>query len=339
MRNAVWLAVITSAAVITAATSIPAPATAEAKSAPGHPASPKHAGLSWVAMGDSYTAGAIAAAGNEFEDPRDGCVRTDMSYPEVVARDLGSLISLKNVSCGNAKIENVTTIGQYPIGHEIPGISADPDYPFPQVPVQLRAITINTRLVTVGIGGNTLGFGEILGVCSDLGLKALGVGTPCKNYYTRDSIGDEPFDVRFRDLAAEYDEMLFAIHVRAPVARVITVGYPFIVPDDTTKCTFGNFLQFGTITRGDLNWLRADVLERLNSVIEDETIRNGDTFVNIYDSSRGHSVCDSDKWVEGIYSSLSPEKVPALVHPNVAGQANAAHQVERAILGLASKIR
>jgi hypothetical protein len=73
------------------------------------------------------------------------------------------------------------------------------------------------------------------------------------------------------------------------------------------------------------------VLERLNSVIEDETLRNGDTFVNIYDSSRGHSVCDADKWVEGIFDTSGR---PALVHPNSAGQANAAIQVERAILGL-----
>lgn len=90
-------------------------------------------------------------------------------------------------------------------------------------------------------------------------------------------------------------------------------------------------MQFGTITLGDLNWLRTSVLERLNSVIEEETLRNGDTFVNIYDSSRGHSVCDSDKWVEGINDTQGR---PALIHPNSAGQANAAVQVERAILGL-----
>ncbi len=89
--------------------------------------------------------------------------------------------------------------------------------------------------------------------------------------------------------------------------------------------------QFSTITHGDLNWLRTSVLERLNSVIEEETTRSGDTFVNIYDSSRGHSVCDPDKWVEGI---LDTQGRPALVHPNSAGQANTARLVERAILGL-----
>jgi hypothetical protein len=326
------LAAFTAVAVIASAASVSAFAPSAAHR-PG--ARPDQAGLAWSALGDSYTAGAIPAAGDEFEHPRDGCVRTTDSYPEVIARDLGPLVSLKNVSCGNATIENITTVGQFPIGHEIPSISTDPDYPFPQVSIQLRAVNLNTRLVTVGIGGNSLGFGEILQTCLRLGALNVGIGTPCKNFYTKDAVGDEPFDARFRDLGAEYDEMLFAIHQAAPAARIITVGYPFIIPDDTSKCTFGlgpvAMKQFSTITRGDLEWLRTHVIERLNSVIEDETVRHGDTYVNIYNSGRGHSVCDSDKWVEGI---LDTQGRPALVHPNSAGQENTARHVERAILGL-----
>ncbi len=206
-RRIFRLAAFTTAALLASAASVPALA------AGGHTARPQvQAGLAWVALGDSYTAGAIAAAGQEFEQPRDGCVRTTDSYPEVIARDLGPLISLKNVSCGNATIDNITTVGQFPIGHQIPGISTDPDFPFPQVPVQLRAVNLNTRLVTVGVGGNTLGFGEILQTCLALGAQTGNRGTPCKDFFTRDTVGDEPFDARFRDLGAEYDDMLFAIH-------------------------------------------------------------------------------------------------------------------------------
>ncbi len=328
-RRTFRLAALAAVAVLASASSVPALA------AGVHGAGPRQSGLAWVALGDSYTAGAIAAAGEEFEHPRDGCVRTTDSYPEIIARDLGPLVSLKNVSCGNATIDNITSVGQFPIGHEIPPISTDPDFPFPQVPIQLRAVNLNTRLVTVGIGGNTLGFGEILQTCLALGALTGNRGTPCKNFFDRDTMGDEPFGARFRDLAADYDDMLAAIHAAAPAARIITVGYPFIIPDDASKCTFGVTqeaqMQFGTITHGDLNWLRASVLERLNSVIEEATIRNGDTFVNIYNSGRGHSVCDADKWVEGL---LDTQGRPALVHPNAAGQENAARQVERAILGL-----
>ncbi len=333
-RRTLRLATLAAVAILASAVSVPAIAAGGHQAKPQQ-AKPQQAGLAWVALGDSYTAGAIPAAGEEFEQPRDGCVRTTNSYPQVIARDLGPLVSLTNVSCGNATIANVTTVGQFPVGHQIPPISTDPDYPFPQLPIQLRALNINTRLVTVGIGGNTLGFGEILQTCLALGAQTGNTGTPCKDFFTRDTLGDEPFEARFVDLGADYDEMLFAIHNAAPAARVITVGYPFIIPDDVRKCTFGDsteaMKQFGTITDGDLTWLRTSVLERLNSVIEEEATRNGDTFVNIYNSGRGHSVCDPDKWVTGI---LDGEGRPALIHPNSAGQENTARQVERAILGL-----
>jgi hypothetical protein len=45
------------------------------------PANAAPASYQWVALGDSYTAGVIPAAGDTFEVPRDGCERTDRSYP------------------------------------------------------------------------------------------------------------------------------------------------------------------------------------------------------------------------------------------------------------------
>ncbi|WP_247706361.1 SGNH/GDSL hydrolase family protein [Streptomyces liliiviolaceus] len=57
----------------------------------------------WVALGDSYTAGVIQAAGDVFEYPRDGCERTDRSYPQVIDRDLGSFFELTNVLCQRSR--------------------------------------------------------------------------------------------------------------------------------------------------------------------------------------------------------------------------------------------
>lgn len=135
----------------------------------------------WVALGDSYTAGVIQAAGNTFEVPRDGCERTDRSYPQVIDRDLGSLFELTNVSCGAATIENVTDAPQDPIGRHLPPISEDPDYPFPPVPPQSEAVGPDTDVVTVGAGGNTLGFADLLLKCPQLGSENDGKGTPCKD--------------------------------------------------------------------------------------------------------------------------------------------------------------
>lgn len=278
----------------------------------------------WVALGDSYTAGVIPAAGDIFEVPRDGCERTDRSYPQVIDRDLGSLIDLKNVSCGAATIEDITFRAQEPIGRHLPPLSQDPDYPFPPVPPQSEAVGPGTDVVTVGVGGNTLGFAEMLFTCLQLGSESGGVGTPC-----RDALA-AGVPERLNKVSTQYGEMLGTLHEKAPHAKLLTVGYPTVVPEDTSKCRYNDWTQFASITQGDLDWLREDVLEPLNKVIEKSAGNHGAPFVDLYDSSRNHSVCDSGKWVEGIFTQL-PDQV-AFVHPNARGHQNAADHVASALL-------
>ncbi|MGW1463363.1 SGNH/GDSL hydrolase family protein [Streptomyces sp. NPDC002308] len=282
----------------------------------------------WVALGDSYTAGVIPAAGDVFEIPRDGCDRTDQSYPQVIDRDLGSLLELTNVSCGAATIEDITFRAQNPIGRHLPPISEDPDYPFPPVPPQSEAVTSGTDVVTVGVGGNTLGFADILLKCVELGQGSGGVGTPCKDDLAAAIPG------KLTKVGREYGEMLAKLHERGPHAKILAVGYPTVVPEDTSKCRYNDVHQFLSITRGDLDWLRQDVLEPLNKVIEKSADSHGSaTFVNLYDSSRNHSVCDSGKWVEGLFDS---DNRVAFVHPNARGHRNAADHVTSEILNAIS---
>ncbi|MGW4033845.1 SGNH/GDSL hydrolase family protein [Streptomyces sp. NPDC004838] len=278
----------------------------------------------WVALGDSYTAGVIRAAGDTFEIPRDGCERTDRSYPQVIDRDLGSLFDLTNVSCGAATIENVTDEAQQPIGRHLPPFVEDPDYPFPAVPPQSEAVGPGTDVITVGVGGNTLGFADILRKCPELGQESGGVGTPCKDALAA-GIPD-----RLNKVSQEYDRMLNVLHERAPHAKILAVGYPTIVPKDTSKCRYNDLTQFGSITQGDLDWLRQDVLEPLNATIEKSTgTQAAAGFVDLYDSSQNHSVCDAGKWMEGFITA--PDQL-SFVHPNALGHRNAADHVEEAML-------
>ncbi|MFE7031790.1 SGNH/GDSL hydrolase family protein [Streptomyces sp. NPDC057621] len=277
----------------------------------------------WVALGDSYTAGVIPAAGDIFEIPRDGCERTDRSYPQVIDRDLGSFFELTNVSCGAATIEDVTFNAQQPIGRSMPG-QPDPDAPFPPVPPQSDAVKSGTDVITVGVGGNTLGFGEILFKCLQLGEGSGGVGTPCKDELAAD------IPARLTKVNTDYDQMLAKLHEKGPDAKILAVGYPTVVPEDTSKCRYNDINQFFSITPGDLDWLRQDVLEPLNKVIEKSAgTQDSATFVDLYDSSAQHSVCDAGKWVEGI---LDSDNRPALVHPNAMGHRNAADHVTSAML-------
>lgn len=278
----------------------------------------------WVALGDSYTAGVIRAAGDTFEVPRDGCERTDRSYPQVIERDLYGLFELTNVSCGAATIESVADMPQYPIGQHLPPISEDPDYPFPPVPPQTEAVGPDTDVITVGVGGNSLGFAEFLTTCAQLGGEADGADTPCK-----DALG-AGVPAKLTAVQGEYDEMLAALHERAPQAKILAVGYPTIIPQDAATCSYGDLTQFGTVTQGDLNWLRQDVLEPLNTAIANSAgAHDAADFVDLYTISQGHSVCDDAKWVEGFVTA--PDQL-SFVHPNALGHRAAADRVEEAML-------
>ncbi|MFI6547179.1 SGNH/GDSL hydrolase family protein [Streptomyces prunicolor] len=311
------MAVLGSAAALAAAALVPVQLAGATPTAAA-------AAYEWVALGDSYTAGVIPAAGDTFEVPRDGCERTDLSYLQVIDRDLGSLIDLTNVSCGAATIDDVTFNAQQPIGRHLPPFSEDPDYPFPPVPPQSEAVNPGTDVVTVGVGGNTLGFADILMTCLQLGSNSGGVGTPC-----RDDLADN-IPGRLAKVRGDYDNMLATLHERAPHAKVINVGYPTVIPQDTSKCRYNDWEQFASITPGDLDWLRDDVLNPLNATIEKTAGEHGDAFVDLTPSSRNHSVCDAGKWVEGVFTTF-PTDV-AFVHPNAKGHQNAADHVSAAIL-------
>lgn len=132
-------------------------------------------------------------------------------------------------------------------------------------------------------------------------------------------------------MSSQYDEMLTVLHECAPRAKILAVGYPTVIPQDTSKCRYDDLEQFGSITRGDLDWLRQDVVEPLNRAIEKSTAtQDSASFVNLYDSSANHSVCDTDKRGDGTPTRL-PDQV-ALVHPNARGHRNAADHVESAML-------
>ncbi|WP_030246763.1 SGNH/GDSL hydrolase family protein [Streptomyces sp. NRRL S-350] len=313
------LAVAGTAAVLAAG--LVTPTTAQAAAKP----SARAQGLAWVALGDSYTAGVIEAAGHETA-PLDGCARTDASYPEVVRRDLGALVDLRNVSCGGATTENVYATKLSPFGRPLPLLGSDPNAPYPPVPPQIDAVGPATGLITVGIGGNDLGFAGILKDCVELGAASLGRGTPCKEAH------DADLPARFAGLGNSYDRMLTALHAKAPSAKVLTVGYPHLVPENAGLCRYGDLLQFATFTTGDLAWARTAILEPLNATIAQRTAAHGDTFVDLYPSTAGHGVCDPDHWVDGVLTSVIPLKY-AVVHPNASGQANAAARVEGAVLG------
>ncbi|MEV8437943.1 SGNH/GDSL hydrolase family protein [Actinosynnema sp. NPDC051121] len=302
----------------------------------------------WAALGDSYTAGVFIgdpqpALGAEN---RDGCDRTTNSYPDLVNRELaefppGRTVELTDYSCGGAEIRHIAGEDQQPVSP----VDAPGAWPLVSPQVERAQLDDETDVVTIGVGGNSLPFAGMLAKCVQLGLG----GGSCREYYENPTGDEEGIDAKFNRIESEYVEMLARVHDAAPRAKVITVGYPAVLPQEGTDCALGDWRELVAISHADVDWLRG-VLERLNQSISKVSGFFGDQYVDVYSSSVGHDACQpaEEKWVEGICGDAAdywpteihlpgltvpcPEGSHAtLVHPNAEGHQNVAYHVERAI--------
>lgn len=261
----------------------------------GVPASAQTSPSSYVALGDSFTAGPLVP--NQLPAPI-GCLRSDSNYPHLVAPASGQE-SFRDVSCSGARTDHMFA------PHNVQG---GPN------PPQLDALDAGTLLVTLGIGGNDIGFSEIIQNC----LALLPFGTPCRDRYV--SGGQDEISQRIADTAPKVGEVLAAIAERSPDAEVLVVGYPAIVPHAGSGC----WPAF-PIAWNDVPYLR-EKHQELNAMLADQANAHGATYVDTYTPSRGRDACASAsvRWVE----PLVPLNPAAPVHPNARGMQGMATAVQ-----------
>ncbi|HEU5108744.1 MAG TPA: SGNH/GDSL hydrolase family protein, partial [Micromonosporaceae bacterium] len=243
----------------------------------------------YVALGDSFTSGPLIPTQVDLN-----CVRSNRNYPSLVAAEIGSS-QLADVSCGGAQTRDILNPG-----------TGQLDQP---VPAQIAAVTAATALVTVGIGGNDIGYSGILTTCAQ---DSLGnpFGSPCRDRYTAG--GTDQLQARIAATAPRLASVLQAVRAAAPNARVLVVGYPAVLPDSGRGCWPTVPFAFG-----DVPYLRG-IARSLNAMLADTAAANGAEYVDTYTPSIGHDACrgSGTRWVEG----LIPGNSAAPFHPNAAGE-------------------
>jgi lysophospholipase L1-like esterase len=247
----------------------------------------------YVALGDSYTAGPLIP--NQSLNPL-GCLRSDHNYPHLVQPSL-TTASLSDASCSGATTDDMFNAQSTEIGSN---------------PPQLDALTSDTRVVTLGIGGNDIGFSDVVINCA-----RLNPFDPCKDDYVHGSTDD--ISNRIAATAPKVDAVIAAIHSRAPGAKMHVVGYPVILPASGAGCW-----PTVPILPTDVSYLRAKEIE-LNGMLAARAAADGAFYDDTYTSSVGHDVCrgTGTRWVEG----LVPTSLAAPVHPNALGMQNTARVV------------
>ncbi|MFI9721113.1 SGNH/GDSL hydrolase family protein [Streptomyces sp. NPDC052396] len=242
----------------------------------------------YVALGDSYAAGAgIPALSAGL------CLRSDHNYGHRVAARLAPA-AYRDVTCAAAKVGALT--------------APQTDAGIPVNGPQLDAVTPDTSLVTLTVGGNNigvsdLGFVDVVAMCTALAITDP-LGAPCRHHYGNTLGG------RLDATAPQLADALRRIHDKAPAARVLVVGYPAVLPDDPLKC-----LGKVPVTVGDTAYLRS-VLDQVNSMVSRTAAANGATYVDTFGVTKGHDSCSSDRWIEG----LLPQAPAVPLHPNAKGQ-------------------
>ncbi|XVX20429.1 SGNH/GDSL hydrolase family protein [Actinomycetota bacterium] len=263
------------AAVLAAATTLLAAplATGVAQAAPGPD--------QYVALGDSYASG----NGTSNYNLNYSCARSTDAYAPIIAAQRPNT-ELSFLACGGAKTGDV-------LANQLGTLSGETDY------------------VTLSIGGNDVGFINLILGCWNW-LDTSGCLSTIDS--TNAKIANE--------LPAKLDQTYGAIKSRAPKAKVIIVGYPHLL-GDKVGCS-----QADGITSTEAPKLNA-LVDNLNATIAQRARANGFTFVNPVAAFEGHDVCSSTKYVWGKWAPLTTD----IYHPTKAGFRDGYAPLVRAIMG------
>ncbi|MGW6449209.1 SGNH/GDSL hydrolase family protein [Lentzea sp. NPDC055074] len=214
----------------------------------------------YVALGDSYASG--AGAGSYVDG---SCRRSSNAYPALQGEEFPSS---RFVACSGATTRSLES--------------------------QFRALSANTTFVTITIGGNDLGFADVLTTCTLSGDRVC-----AKRAATA-------VDFIHSELPGRLDTTYATIKDTAPHAKLVVLGYPrLFTPDDECR----------TLSRSKRQVLN-DAADQLSDEVSRAAERAGARYVDVREAFADHGVCSSQPWINGLVSPTDDS-----YHPNRAGQA------------------
>jgi lysophospholipase L1-like esterase len=246
----------------------------------------------YVAMGSSFAAG--PGVTSSAEKPTNRCARSNDNYARQVARSLS--LSLVDVSCSGATTAHIFG-------------------PWNELPPQVDAISAETRLVTVTIGGNDVSLVRNL-IAFGCRAELLSSGTSSDPRCPTINI---PTEKDWQSVEAGLDAIARIVMQRAPNARLVFVQYVPLVPE-LTGCAAVPF------SADDMNVAR-QIAARLATVTVTAATRSGALVIDANANGRAHDPCSNEPWATGFPGQDDKGLVP--FHPNLAGMSAIAHALEK----------
>lgn len=246
-------------------------------------------GAKYVALGSSF------AAGPGVPEQLGNCGRSDSNYANLVARALN--LSLTDVSCNGATTDNIRHTPQN------------------GAPPQIEAVTVDTMLVTVTIGGNDINYTSSTFACA-----GTAAGERCTANLDRAQI-----NAAVSQLPDKLGATLDAISASAPQAAIVLVTYPRVFPVDAVDCSE---LE---LSAEDTNYLAA-LGQTLEDIFVSVTESRSKLIADSYVLAAGHGPCAGDaaeRWVNGNLVASSGIRY----HPTAEGHEVMAELVLEALEG------
>jgi lysophospholipase L1-like esterase len=232
--------------------------------------------LDYVALGDSYSSG--VGAGNYLDSS--SCKRSSNAYPVLYSGQTSA--SLNFQACSGAKTSDVLNN-------------------------QVSALTDETDLVTISVGGNDAGFAGVMQDC------ILGGDSGCETAI--DNAKAFVNDTLPGLLENTYGE----IRSRAPEATVIVLGYPHFYQIGGS-CSVG----LSDTSRGYIN----SGADALDTVTQKAASAAGFAFADVRPAFTGHEICSGDAWLHSVTYPIDES-----YHPTATGQAQGYYPSLVAALG------
>lgn len=253
------------------------------------------AGARYVNMGSSFAAGSGSGLSPAGATAR--CHQSTVNYARLLAARLQ--LSLSDVSCGGATSAHILNAWN-------------------ELPPQIDAVTSETRLVTITVGGNDLAYaGNLIAASCEPAetIRTQGIAATCP---------PQPYPVAeeaYAKLEQNLREIARQIAVRAPQAKTIFIQYITLVPQ--TQCANSRF------TEEEATRMRA-VGVRLAEITARAAQENGATVLAMDALSKHHTPCDAEPWSVGLPANFD-EPVSAPWHPNARGMEAIATALEGAL--------
>jgi len=283
--------------------------------------------IDYLGLGDSYTSGEGAFNYSDGTDTANNkCHLSIKSYPLLLARDIFSNRGGRSVACSGAVINDVGNNsddyrGQVRTYNPALFDSVMTNFVPGYVSQEKFARQYQPGVITASVGGNDIGFGDIVKSCAMPHVSRHLSDNVCFNTYEDRLEVTEQIDRTVPRWTALYKQLALA----SPASRLYAIGYPEIA-DDTGNCALNV-----NLSKSELEF-SITLVNYLNKAIQQATAAAGITYVDIDKALYGHRLCEtisSNVAVNGLTAGTDSGIIGSeSYHPNALGH----ELIEQAIL-------